>query len=87
MVVNFFELTNSTTFQNAQFFDLYQQPEKKLGSDLLASERFTLRPGDKKMLYFRLSPEARFIGVTGGYRNLDKSIWRYILPITSGTAT
>ena len=84
-VIQLFELKNVAAFNSADFFDLYKQAEKTLEPDLVAVEKFNLRPGETKQLKIRVKPGSQFLGVTAAYRSIDQAIWRYILVIEPET--
>lgn len=81
MVVKLFELKALTAFQEADFFQLYQQPEAILGDDLLAQETVTLRPGARIPYKLMMRQEGRYIAAVAAYRNIEDSTWRYYLPL------
>ena len=46
IVVRLFELKHPVTFENADFFSLYERAKESLAPDLVASEELELRPGE-----------------------------------------
>lgn len=48
IVVRLFELKHPVTFENADFFSLYERAKETLAPDLVASEEIELRPGESE---------------------------------------
>ena len=81
VVVRVVELKSPSVFESAEFFALYQNEAQTLGSDLVATEEFELKPGDVQDLKFALKPESNYVGVLAAYRQLEKANWRLVLPL------
>ena len=45
-----------------------------------------LQPNESRPYKKTLSPDTKFIGVIGAYRNLEKATWRVIVPVQTGKA-
>ncbi|MEK9282248.1 MULTISPECIES: type VI secretion system lipoprotein TssJ [unclassified Bradyrhizobium] len=76
VVVRIYELKSTTTFTQAQFFELFDDDTKRLGPDLVAKREVELAPGDK-MDFERDTPiETRNIGVIAGFRTGNDAQWR-----------
>jgi type VI secretion system protein VasD len=76
VVVRIYELKSTTSFNQAQFFELFDNDTTKLGPDLVAKRELELKPGDK-VDYERETPyEARHIGVVAAFRQGDGANWR-----------
>lgn len=81
IVMRIYELKTLGKFDDADFYKLFGEYESVLGSDLIASEKFHLRPGDAKTIKNTVSPETKFIAVTAAYRDLNQAVWRGSIPI------
>ncbi|WP_454869237.1 type VI secretion system lipoprotein TssJ [Pseudomonas farris] len=83
IVVRLLELKHPVTFENADFFSLYERAKESLAPDLVASEELELRPGET--IEFKLSVEegSRYVGVLAAYRDLPETKWRYTVQITA----
>ena len=81
VVVRVVELKSPSVFESAEFFALYQNEAQTLGSDLVATEEFELKPGDVQDLKFAFKPESNYVGVLAAYRQLEKANWRLVLPL------
>ncbi len=76
VVVRIYELKSTTAFDQAAFFDLFDNDAKVLGSDLVAKREFELKPGDKVDFDRDTPVDTRYIGVTAGFRLGDDAQWR-----------
>jgi type VI secretion system protein VasD len=76
VVVKVFELKSLAAFETADFFALFEKSQETLGADLLERDEFALVPGEQKALARELKPDARYVGVVAGFRDLERSTWR-----------
>jgi type VI secretion system protein VasD len=81
IVMRIYELKTLGKFEDADFYKLFNDYASVLGEDLIASEKFHLRPGDAKTIKNSVSPETKFIAITAAYRDLNQSVWRGSIPI------
>jgi type VI secretion system protein VasD len=81
VVVRFYELRSVGGFQSADFFSLYDNEAGTLGPELLAREAFTMRPGEQRSVTKTAEPEAQFVAVMAGYRDIDSARWRATLEL------
>ncbi len=81
-----FLLKNSDTFSNTDYFQFADKEKSVLGGDLLAQRDEFMHPGQTQLLTLPIPKDARFIGVSAAYRNIDQATWRVVTPIV-GTAT
>ncbi len=88
VVVRLYQLKSIGNYVEADFFELFEKYDSALGSDLLGSEQYHLKPGDVHLLKdMEVSPETRFIAVVAAYRNLDKAVWRDSIMIPAEKTT
>ncbi|MCK5190305.1 MAG: type VI secretion system lipoprotein TssJ [Methylococcales bacterium] len=87
VVVRIFELKSIGAFNESDFYELFEDHDSALGSDLLGSEKFHLNPGDIHSLTHNASPETKFIAVIAAYRNINQAIWRDSVAITANKTT
>lgn len=80
--VNVLVLRSASAFEAADFFSLYERAAATLGGDLLRREEFQVRPGDSQTLLLKLPPDARAVGVVAAFRDLDRSRWRAVQPVS-----
>lgn len=81
VVIRLFELKSLGSFQNGDFFSLYERGKEVLGGDLVASEEMVLRPGEKKRFERPLQPDTRYLAAVAAFRDLDRALWRASLAI------
>ena len=82
IVVRLFELKHPVTFENADFFSLYERAKESLAPDLVASEELELRPGETVEMKLSVEEGSLYVGVLAAYRDLPESQWRYTVQIT-----
>ena len=82
IVVRLFELKHPVTFENADFFSLYERAKESLAPDLVASEELELRPGETIELKLSVEEGSRYVGVLAAYRDLPETQWRHTVQIT-----
>ncbi len=67
IVVRLFELKHPVTFENADFFSLYERAKESLAPDLVASEELELRPGETVELKLSVEEGSRYVGILAAY--------------------
>jgi len=77
-------LKGTSEFERADFFQLYNDPNAALGSDVIAIEGVQMRPSETRDLELKPDPQARYLGILAAYRDIDRSRWRVVHPIASG---
>lgn len=87
IVVRLFELKHPVSFENADFFSLYERAKETLKPDMVASEEMELRPGQTVELKLSVEEGSRYVGVLAAYRDLSDTQWRFTLPVTPLAAT
>jgi len=81
IAVRIFELRTTAAFESADFFALFEREQATLGSELLLHEQFILKPGETQTSTRSANRDARFLAAVGGYRDLDRSVWRGTVPL------
>lgn len=84
IVVRVYELKAQGAFTGADFFSLYDRESETLGGELIAREELTLAPGQSGQIRKPLNPEARYLGVLGAFRDIDRASWRSLVPLVTG---
>lgn len=82
IVVRLLELKHPVSFENADFFSLYERARETLAPDIVASEEMELRPGETVDLKLSVQQGSRYVGVLAAYRDLSDTQWRYTLQVT-----
>ncbi|MDO8697867.1 MAG: type VI secretion system lipoprotein TssJ [Pseudomonas sp.] len=81
IVLRLIELKHPVSFENADFFSLYQRPKESLSPDLVTFEELELRPGENRELKLSVQDGSRYVGVLAAYRDLPESSWRYVIAL------
>lgn len=81
LVVRVYELKSVDTFNQLQFFDLFDQDVAKLGGDLLNRREVEIQPGATMEWKREADPGARYVGAIAGYRELSNITWRASVPL------
>ncbi|MFZ6850107.1 type VI secretion system lipoprotein TssJ [Undibacterium sp. RuRC25W] len=76
--VRIYELKDSATFADADYFTLDNNEKITLVSDLLAKDEYILRPSEVQKIERKSNPQTTAIGILAGYRDLPNSIWRVV---------
>ncbi|WP_439854749.1 type VI secretion system lipoprotein TssJ [Pseudomonas yamanorum] len=87
VVVRLIELKHPVSFENADFFSLYDRAKETLAPDMVASEEMELRPGQTVELKLSVEEGSRYVGVLAAYRDLSETQWRYTVQVTPLDAT
>lgn len=87
IVVRLFELKHPVSFENADFFSVYERAKEALALDMVASEEMELRPGETVQLKLSLEGGSQYVGVLAAYRDLSDTQWRYTVQVTPMDAT
>ena len=74
-------LVSATSFEEADFFQLFEQEGAVLGADLAARDEITMEPGNTKTLTREPRADVRFLGVAASYRNIDSAVWRAVVAV------
>jgi type VI secretion system protein VasD len=85
--VRLFELKHPVTFENADFFSLYEHAKESLAPDLVVSEEIELRPGETVEMKLSVQEGSRYVGVLAAYRDLPETKWRYTVKVTPAGVT
>jgi len=81
LVVRVYELAATGSFNDSDFFALFNQDLATLGADQLGRDELRFLPGSARTLDKTLQPGTRFIGVMAAYRKIDEVRWRAVLPV------
>ena len=84
VIVKTFELRTDLNFKQADFQSLFDRPVQVLGADLVAADEMVLIPGEARKVAYSPHPETKYLGVIGGFRQLERSQWRMIIPAAGG---
>lgn len=83
VVVKVYELRRGVAFKQADFQALFDNPVQVLGSDILAADELVFVPGEARTISYLPNPEARFLGIVAGFRQMNRARWRSLRPINA----
>ncbi|MCG7954839.1 MAG: type VI secretion system lipoprotein TssJ [Candidatus Thiodiazotropha endolucinida] len=81
IVARIYELKSLSVFNNADFFNLFEQDVALLGDEMLMRDELHFQPGESKLLERELQPDTRYLGVIGAYRDIENATWRRTIEI------
>ena len=76
IVLRVYQLASTSGFTGAEFFDLFNNDQATLKSDLVKRDDVTLAPGQSKTLTLSPSDQVKSVGVFAGYRDYANATWR-----------
>lgn len=76
IVLRIYELKAADTFQNTDFFSLYDKESATLGQDMNGREEIEVQPGGSKTVNRKVQPDTQYIGVMAAFRDIDQAHWR-----------
>lgn len=86
IVIRLFELKNLGTYNQSDFYGLFENYKSVLGSDLLASEQIHLKPGEIRTIKHDTVPGTQYIAVVAAFRNIDQAVWKNSIAISAGNS-
>ncbi|MES9825581.1 MAG: type VI secretion system lipoprotein TssJ [Candidatus Thiodiazotropha endolucinida] len=81
IVARIYELKSLSVFNNADFFNLFEQDVALLGDEMLIRDELHFQPGEVKLMERELQPDTRYVGVIGAYRDIENATWRRSIEI------
>lgn len=79
MVLMMYELQDDAAFMKLDFWSLTDDAKKTLDGTLISQSKHLLVPDENQTYKILFDKNAKYIGLVGGFRNIDKgSQWRYI---------
>ncbi|MGI4837118.1 MAG: type VI secretion system lipoprotein TssJ [Janthinobacterium lividum] len=82
--VRLFELKSAAVFARADYFALADKAQATLGSDLIGQDEVLIQPGEYQKVTRPLNSATRQLGLVVGYRELDRAVWREVIPVSPG---
>ena len=76
VAVRVYQLASTAAFEQADFFQLYNNEQAVLGADLLGRDEITITPGGTQQLVKELKPGVTAIGVVAAFRDIQHANWR-----------
>lgn len=85
VVLRVYQLTHIDTFNNSDFFALYENDQTLLAKELTFYQEIELKPEQSKTQVLEIPKETQFIAAVAAFRDLDKSQWKASLPLNALT--
>lgn len=79
LVVNSYQLSNQTSFQDLDFFTLYDKAKTTLGDGLLYQDQIEIKPKqviETEQEYFK---KTKFLAIMAAYRDIDNAVWQKVI--------
>ena len=84
VVLRLYQLSHIDTFNNSDFFALYENDQTLLAQDLKYREELEISPGHSGTKPLEIFPDTRFVAVLAAFRDLDKAQWKSVIEIDPG---
>lgn len=81
IVIRVYQLTQIDTFDNSDFFALYENDKTILAKDLAFREELEIKPNQSYSRPFDIYPTSKHIAVLAAFRDLDKAQWKSVIEI------
>lgn len=81
VVVRFHQLVTTDLFNNADFFQLFEQDQAALGPTSVAKQEAVVQPGQIETIKIGIKPDVTALGVVVAFRNFEKATWRAVVPV------
>ena len=81
IVIRIYQLTQIDTFNNSDFFALYENDQSILAKDLKYREEIEIKPGQSSIKTLEINSTSKYIAVLAAFRDLDRAQWKSFLEI------
>jgi len=85
--VRLYQLTDTASFDRANFYALVTHEQDTLGADLLGSEEFVVTPGTARTITRTLAAGTRYVGIAVLFRDVGRAGWRATAPASASGPT
>jgi type VI secretion system protein VasD len=79
VVLRVYQLKTDAVFSRSEFFALFDDEQKVLGSALISRDEFVLTPAENRNLEITLSDDTRFVGAIAAFRDIRNAEWRVLV--------
>ncbi len=76
IALRIYQLGSAVSFNNAEFFPLYNDYAAALKTDLIKREDFLLAPGQTRLDTIMPNDQVKAIGILAAYRDFQHATWR-----------
>jgi type VI secretion system protein VasD len=81
VIVKMYELRGDLAFKQNDFYTLFHEPAKALGSDLIAADELVFVPSEARVISYEPMTATRFVGIVAGFRQMERAQWRTIISV------
>ena len=81
ILLDIYQLSGYQKLLDASFFDLRESQGQVIGGDLLKRETLSLNPGDSLVHQVTVESNAQYVGVTGGFIEINRASWRGVVDL------
>ena len=85
--VRYYQLSATSAFESADYFQLHDKEAALLGAGLLDRQELPLTPGASRTVSITAKPGTTAMGFAAGYRDIDRAQWRADAPVAPGKTT
>jgi type VI secretion system protein VasD len=78
VVLRVYQLKTDAVFSRSEFFALFDDEQKTLGSELISRDEFVLTPAENRNLQIVVNDETRFVGAIAAFRDIRNAQWRVL---------
>jgi type VI secretion system protein VasD len=78
VVLRVYQLKSNAVFSRSEFFTLFDDEQKVLGSELISRDEFLLTPAENRNLEITLNDDTRFVGAIAAFRDIRNAEWRVL---------
>ena len=83
VMLRIYELRETSGFDSADFFALFDREQATLAADLVRKQEMLIKPGESKTLTIKPDDDVRAVGFFAAFRQLDTAQWRAVAPVTA----
>ena len=81
VVVRVYQLRSDSAFNNALFFDLFDNDQATLGAEMCSKKELSISPGQIESYSEELGLDCTHIGVMAGFRDYEQATWRAVVQV------
>ena len=80
VVMQIYKLRGADAFNNARFFELYDDAQQVLGQDYVGVSEVEMSPDSERTLSIEgMTVDTRYVGILAAYRDIDEARWRAVV--------
>ena len=82
VAIQVYQLKDPKKFNDANFFQITDDPDKTLGTDFLAPmSSFMISPSQKQDVFVKLNSDTKYFGLIAAFQSIDNAKWKAIIPL------